>query len=221
MDAERDVLRLVAEAHLKEFDFLRREIELRLQQRERMMTYFFLLAGTALASQVLLEQFSVVGRFLQNNPGCYLILGFVLLWFPVETVMSFSYMRHMGRYINDVLSPKLTRLSEAASAQTPHGVAYIAWQQASLSPQLRGQLRWEAYLREVRPYAYPYFGLSVFALLRTLILFGPSAFCVFAYADLRLDSLRQAWWLLALESLIVVAIGYIIVNAAVRTIGSR
>ncbi|MEV1005728.1 hypothetical protein [Nonomuraea sp. NPDC050202] len=51
MDAERDPLRLVAETHLREFDAIRREIELRLQHRERMMTYFFVFTGAVLASQ--------------------------------------------------------------------------------------------------------------------------------------------------------------------------
>ncbi|MGP3914255.1 hypothetical protein [Nonomuraea sp. 10N515B] len=218
---DRDPLRLVADAHLREFDAIRREIELRLQHRERMMTYFFVLTGALLASQVIFEKFASIQQIFVRDPIVLLAIGFALLWFPVETVMSFSYMRHMGRYVKDILAPKLTAISESIDSQTAHGRRYKNWQDAAIAPDIRGQLRWEAYLKISKPYAYPYFGFSLFALIRLLILFGPSLFTIYLYAAVRLAGPRPAWWLLIVELGIILAMSFTLVTAIVRTAGSR
>ena len=186
-----------------------------------MMTYFFLFAGTLLASQVIVERFSVVAQSLQRNPITFLMMSFVLLWFPVETIMSFSYMRSIGRYINTVLAPKLTALSEAEEGQTRHGEAFRKWQEDHFEPHLRGQLRWEAYLQTDRPYAYPYFGLSVFAMMRISILLAPSIIAGAQYVLVRLRSDLPPLPLLAIEVALLAAILFIIVAAFIRTIGSH
>ncbi|MEV1005729.1 hypothetical protein [Nonomuraea sp. NPDC050202] len=154
-------------------------------------------------------------------PIIYLLIGFGLLWFPVETVMSFSYMRQMGRYVNDVLSPKLAAISESPENETRYGREYRRWQEANISSDLRGQLRWEAYLKETKPYAYPYFGLSVFSAIRFLILFWPTFSTIALYAAARLNAATPAWWVLLAEGSILAGITFAFVVALIRTIGTR
>jgi len=127
----------------------------------------------------------------------------------------------MGRYINTVLSPKLTALSESTGGETVHGRQYQEWQEGNLPANFRGQLRWEAYLQVARPYAYPYFGLSVFALIRTTILFAPSVLASAQYIRLRLSAPLPDWPMLVLELVLLGSIAMVLVQAAVRTIGSR
>lgn len=188
-DAETDSLSLIAAAHLAEYDALRREIDVKIQQYEQTYMYLYAFIGAVLASQFLLERFPDVEQSLRSAPALYLVVALALLWFPVNAVITTVYVAHAAAYITTVLSPKLTELAEDAERGTVHGLSYNRWQRGTFPPPLRGQLRWECFLdlRFRSPKADGRLSalMAPLTLHRLTILYLPAILVIVRYAAIR------------------------------------
>lgn len=186
-NAESDPLSLAAASHRLEFDALRREIELRIDQHERVTVILYAFIGAIVASQLALERYPDVERVLLDAPYSYLLVALALLWFPVDAVLTYSYLDRAAHYIRDVLSPKLTKLSESEQLGSPYVTTYVDWQRRALPAELHGQLRWEAYLDRTEttgPRAFAA-AMGLVSILRTAMLYAPACLVVGRYLAVR------------------------------------
>ena len=214
--SESDGLSLAAATHLAEFDVLRREVELKIQQFEQTYIYLYAFIGAILASQFLLERFPDLERGLRNAPIVYPAVALMLLWFPMNAVVTLTNIALLAGYIATVLSPKLTALSEHIDRQTDHGRAYLAWEREAFPTTLRGQLRWENYLtlkshRRTGGVTAMMLPLSI---LRVGILYVPAGLVMARYVAMRGASQASSSLALSFEVIALLAIAIVAVASA-------
>ena len=195
---------------MAEYEALRREIDIKIQQYEQTYTYLYAFIGAVLASQFVLERFPDVERSLRGAPALYLVVALALLWFPVNAVITTVYVATAAAYITTVLGPKLTELAEHAERSTSHGLSYGGWQRQAFPPHLRGQLRWEAFLdhRFRSRWAEGRLGvlMAPLALHRLMILYVPATLVLARYVAIRGSADTAGTATVILEAFLVTAI---------------
>jgi hypothetical protein len=213
LDPASDSLSLVAAAHLSEFDVLRREAEIKIQQFEQTYIYLYAFIGAILASQFFLERYPDLERGLRTVPIVYPVVALILLWFPLNAVVTLTNIALVATYVATVLSPKLTALSEHPDRQTEAGRAYLAWQRDAFPAPLRGQLCWESFLTvssRRRSSAVSTLMLPL-SILRVVMLYTPVALVMARYVAVRdasqaSSSLALVFEVVALIVIVVVAV---------------
>lgn len=173
-DFEKDPIRFVFETTMREYETVRREIEMMILQQERTFNYLLALVGALLASQLLVDEFPTVEAKLNENPSLYLFLGLTALWFPVQNVILNAHIATMAAYLRTVLIPRVNAMVD--SVESPTLNTYKSTVEASMPSSLHGLLAWEAYRAD-----------SQFDRVGSLLIFAPM--WLYRFAVLAIPSL--------------------------------
>ena len=150
LEYESDSLRFIYEAHLKEFEAIRNEINLRLQFEENTINYLIVLVAALLSgSQLFGSQAASLIETLNKYPSSYLMLSLVSLLFPLTILQHNLYVVSLGEYIRFVLSPKLNAIAKDLASHSAATKEYLEWESNQFSSWLSGTHKWD----EFRPAA--------------------------------------------------------------------
>lgn len=217
---ETDPIRFQYDAILAEFEALRREIELRIQLTERIIDFFFILLGAILsAAQLSSKTGSFLFEQINKFPVTYLVLAMASTWFAMSHLNHTIYTTTLGRYIELVLSPKLSYIAFELSKDVVSGEQYWKWEAEKFPSKLRGTMRWEAF--RVNAYNRKIgFLVSVVGGFRSLLYFAPPILFTTIFFSVKSSQIFWVDWTFA-ERIILVLFVLLIVILAVGIVTTQ
>lgn len=129
---------------MAEYESVRREIEMMIQQQERTFNYLLALVGALLASQFVVGEFPEVEAALERRPELYLVVAILTLWFPIQNIILNFHIGTMAQYLRLVLMPKVNYICATAAASSDL-VALGDWDARNLDQDLHGVMLWEVF----------------------------------------------------------------------------
>jgi hypothetical protein len=188
---EIDSLRFTYDTLMKEYEALRQEINLQIDLEERVLSYLFVLFGAVFSAAQLFYQQSVqIVTGLNQYPAIYLLLALMSLLFPLNLLERNLFMANLGKYIRDVLTPKINMiLTQLAKLSQPES-EYMIWEADQFPDYLRGALKWEDYRIKTQ-----YRGnIPTFAVIVVIrYLFASAPFLLFCLAFLSIKATMPFW----------------------------
>lgn len=169
----------LVEAYSREYESIRREIDLRIELEERTIgNLLLLIAALFSASQLFYTQANQIIVVLNRNTFLYLTMAWISLVFPITILQHDLYIAALGRYIRYVLSPKIRTL--AVDVYPGPIKNFSQWEVKQFPVWLRGPIRWEDYrLQTQYRSTVPLFGLI--AIFRYAFASSPSLLFITAF----------------------------------------
>jgi hypothetical protein len=188
---EIDSLRFTYDSLLKEYEALRQEINLQVELEERVLSYLFVLFGAVFsAAQLFYQQAVQIVTGLNQYPAIYLLLALISLLFPLRLLERNLYLANLGKYIHDVLAPKINRILTQLAEVGSLASEYITWEADQFPGYLRGILKWEDY-RIKTQFRGNFLTFAVIVVIRYL--FASAPFFLFLLAFFAAKATTSFW----------------------------